>query len=316
MMRYFLVTAICFLGVTLIMPYLHKIALKYDFVDKPNERKIHKEPVPLIGGIAMYIVFNLAMIFFIGIDKKIISILAGGFIILVIGIVDDWYKTRGKDFPALPKLLFQVAAASLIFMANIRIRMISDPFGPDVIMFPVVIQYFLTILWVFGVTTVINFTDGMDGLAGGICSISSATLLVVSIVKGLPVSAVMSVMLIGVCLGFLRYNRHPAKIFMGDAGATFLGFILSIIAIEGPFKSATMVSLAIPVLALGVPIFDNIFVVIKRIMENKPCYMADKSQVHFRLLDSGLNQKQTVTFLYLVSICFSLTSIILLLIDK
>jgi len=182
-------------------------------------------------------------------------------------------------------------------------------------------QYIATVIWLFGVTTVINFIDGIDGLAAGITTISGTTLYFValmnlSIISTARVSTYMAAALVGVASAFLIFNRHPARIFMGDSGATFLGFVLGTIAVEGTFKVATVVSLIVPILTLGLPIFDNLFVIFKRIKEGKPIYKADKSQVHFRLLEAGLNQKQTVLFLYLVSICFSLTSLIIMLLAR
>lgn len=168
-------------------------------------------------------------------------------------------------------------------------------------------------MWIVGVTTVINWSDGMDGLAGSLSAIAGSTLFVVALAKGQSDSALISVLIVGAALGFLRYNRHPAQIFMGDSGANFLGFMLGIVALNGAFKQATLISISIPVLALGVPILDNLFIVIKRFFKGEPIYKADASQIHYRLLSSGLNQRQTVAFISLVSLCFSLLSIIILL---
>lgn len=233
--------------------------------------------------------------------------------ILGIGTVDDWYKTRGKEFPVLPKLIVQVGAAVIVYKSGIVFQGFYNPLAGRFLTLPVYMQFVLSITWIFGVTTVINFIDGMDGLAGSISAISAVTLFVVAASKGQWDSAIMAVILVGVALGYLRYNKPPAKIYMGDAGATFIGFMLGIIALDGLFKQATVLSLFIPILALGVPIFDNIFVIIRRFVEGKPIYKADASQIHFRLLSAGLNQKQVVVFLCLISVCFSLTSIILLL---
>lgn len=246
-------------------------------------------------------------------NHKSAAILAGALLVLFIGIIDDWYKTHGKDFPAWPKLIVQLIAAVIVYKAGIVFTGFHNPFIKADIALPIWIQFVLSITWIFGVTTVINFSDGMDGLAGGLCSISAATLFVVALAKGQSDSAMMAIILVGVALSYLRYNKPPAKVFMGDAGATFLGYMLGIIALDGTFKQATVLSLFIPILALGVPILDNIYVVLKRFKEGKPVYKADRSQVHYRLLSTGLNPKQIVLFLCLISVCFSLTSIILLL---
>jgi UDP-N-acetylmuramyl pentapeptide phosphotransferase/UDP-N-acetylglucosamine-1-phosphate transferase len=302
-----------------IIPFLRKLALRIDFVDKPvegNERKTHCEPIPLTAGVAIFAGFFCTFaIFGKSLNSKFFAILLGSLIILGIGIVDDWYKTHRKEFPALPKLLFQVAAAFLVYKAGIVFTGFNNPFIGHYVLLPEWLQLVLTVTWIFGVTTVINFSDGLDGLAGGLSAISAVTLFIVALTKGQVESAFMAIALLGAALGYLQYNKPPAKIYMGDAGATFLGYILGIIALDGAFKQATVLSLFIPILALGVPIFDNIFVVIKRFTEGKPVYKADASQVHYKLLSLGLNPKQVLVFLCLVNVCFSLMSIILLLLN-
>lgn len=286
-------------------------------MDKPTQRKVHKEPVPLLAGIGIFAGFYLTYFSLSGEwNHKSLAIFAGSFMVLAIGIVDDWYKTHGKDFPALPKLIVQVTAAIIVYRAGIVFTGFYNPLAGAHVVLPQWLQFILSILWIFGVTTVINFSDGLDGLAGGLSTISAITLFTAAIAKAQSDSAMMAIILVGVGLGYLRYNKPPARIYMGDAGATFLGFMLGIIALDGAFKQATVLSLMIPVLALGVPIFDNIFVVIKRLKEGKPAHIADRSQVHYRLMSRGLNANQAVAVICLVNVCFSLTSIILLLLDK
>ncbi|MBD0382339.1 MraY family glycosyltransferase [Paenibacillus sedimenti] len=306
-----------FFIVYLLIPPLGKLAFRLDFVDKPRkdvERKIHREPIPLTASYAIFIGFTVTYFIHIkGYSMQTGAILAGSLLLLAIGTVDDWFKTQGKDFPTLPKLVVQVSAAVLVYASGISFNGFYNPFSGGFVDLPGWLQFILTILWIFGVTTVINFSDGMDGLAGGLSAISAVTLFVVALAKGQSDSAMMAIILVGVTVAYLRYNKPPAKVFMGDAGATFLGFILSVIALDGAFKQATVLSLFIPILALGVPIFDNIFVVIKRLLQGKPIYQADASQAHFRLLRTGLSPKQVVVFLCLISGCLSLSSIILLL---
>ncbi|AOT69065.1 MraY family glycosyltransferase [Geosporobacter ferrireducens] len=315
-MKYFAAFVTAYLIVRLTIPYFRRLSIKIDFVDRPTERKIHKEPISLFGGVAMYTAFLFCYFLFIhAFNKTSIAILLGSFSILLIGMVDDWYKTRKKEFPVFPRLWIQLGAAALIYKSGIIFYGFTNPLTHEYILLPTWLQFILTITWIFGVTTVINFSDGMDGLAGGISAISASTLFIVALAKGQFDSAMLSILLVGVALGFLKYNKYPAQIFMGDSGANFLGFMLAVISLDGAFKQATFISISIPVLALGVPIFDNIMVVFKRFLEGKPVYKADRSQIHYRLLSSGLNQKQVVAFLYLISVCFSLTSIILLLLN-
>ncbi|MGQ8873370.1 MraY family glycosyltransferase [Paenibacillus amylolyticus] len=318
-MIYILAFILSFAVVVLLIPPLGRLAHKLDFVDKPREdveRKLHRQPIPLTASYAIFAGFFLT---YIALTKELTwetaALVAGGMLLLTIGTIDDWYKTKGKDFPALPKMIIQVSAAVLVFASGIAFTGFVNPFNAEYVLLPIWLQFILTILWIFGVTTVINFSDGMDGLAGGLSAISAITLFIVAITKGQSDSALMSITLVGVTLGYLKYNKAPAKVFMGDAGATFLGFILAVIALDGAFKQATMLSIFIPILALGVPIFDNIFVVIKRFLQGKAIYQADASQAHYRLLRAGLNHKQVVAVLYLVSTCLCLSSIILLLVD-
>ncbi|MED5016105.1 MraY family glycosyltransferase [Paenibacillus chibensis] len=299
-----------------LIPPLRKLAIRVDFVDRPTSRKIHKEPVPHLASIAIFLGFMVPyLILSRHWDGEMAGIIAGSLLILAIGMVDDWYKTRGKDFPALPKTIVQVAAAVIVYFSGISFVGVTIPFAGHMIVFPEWLQFILTILWIFGVTTVINFMDGLDGLSGGVAGISALTLFVVAIAKGQSQSAIMAIILVGVALGYLKYNKPPAKIYMGDAGATFIGFMLGIIALDGAFKQVTVISILVPVLALGVPIFDNIYVVIKRYLNGQPVYKADRSQLHYRLLSWGLSPKQAVVFIYLISFCLSLSSIILMLLS-
>ncbi|CAI6080657.1 putative undecaprenyl-phosphate N-acetylglucosaminyl 1-phosphate transferase [Paenibacillus sp. JJ-100] len=316
---YILAFILSFAVVVLLIPPLGRLAHRLDFVDKPREdveRKLHRQPIPLTASYAIFTGFFLTYIAFTKeLTWETAALVAGGMLLLTIGTIDDWYKTKGKDFPALPKMIIQVSAAVLVFASGIAFTGFVNPFNAEYVLLPIWLQFILTILWIFGVTTVINFSDGMDGLAGGLSAISAITLFIVAITKGQSDSALMSITLVGVTLGYLKYNKAPAKVFMGDAGATFLGFILAVIALDGAFKQATMLSIFIPILALGVPIFDNVFVVIKRFLQGKAIYQADASQAHYRLLRAGLNHKQVVAVLYLVSTCLCLSSIILLLVD-
>jgi UDP-GlcNAc:undecaprenyl-phosphate/decaprenyl-phosphate GlcNAc-1-phosphate transferase len=316
---YLLAFLMSFIIVVALIPPLGRLGFRLDFVDKPRkdvERKIHKEPIPLTASYAIFIGFFITyLIFAKGFTKEMVAILIAGLLLLIIGTVDDWYKTQGKDFPSLPKLVVQVSAALCVFAAGISFEGFYNPISGEFLHLPFLLQMILTVLWLFGVTTVINFSDGMDGLAGGLSTISAVTLFVVALAKGQSDSAMMAVILIGVTVAYLRYNKPPAKVFMGDAGATFLGFILGVIALDGAFKQATVLSLFIPVLALGVPIFDNLFVVVKRFLQGKPIYQADAGQAHYRLLRMGLNPRQVVAVLCLLSVCLSLSSIILLLLQ-
>lgn len=302
-----------------LIPPFGRLAFRLDFVDKPRkdvERKLHREPIPLTASYVIFIGFFLTYLLVTrDFSLQTGAIFVGGLLLLIIGTIDDWYKTKGKDFPSLPKFIVQISAAVLVYASGISFTGFYNPLSGEYVLLPVLLQFLLTILWIFGVTTVINFTDGMDGLAGSLSAISAITLFIVAIAKGQSNSAIMAIILVGVTIAYVRYNKPPAKIFMGDARATFLGFILAVIALDGAFKQATVMSLFIPILVLGVPIFDNLFVVIRRMMQGKAIYQADASQAHYRLLRAGLNHKQVVMFLCLISTCLCLSSIILLLVQ-
>lgn len=317
MIKYLIVMLIPFVVVYLLMPKFIDFANEKGFVDKPTGRKKHDRLTPLIGGVVMYIGFFAAYLF--GIDStrqlsETFTIFIAATLVVIIGVIDDYYKGKGKEFPIYPRVIIQILAATMVFKAGIVFRGISNPFTGEFVQFSGWVQYILTITWIFGVTTVINWSDGMDGLAGSISIISAMTMFVVALAKGQFNSAYMSITLVGSILAFLRYNRHPARVFMGDSGANFLGFILAIIALEGAFKQATVLSILVPVLALGVPIFDNIFVIFRRFQSGKPVYEADRSQIHYRLQEKGMSVKQIVSYICILSGCLSLVSLLIIMI--
>ncbi len=317
-MRYILSLVLSFSIVYFITPWLIKLSNKYSFTDKPTNRKKHNKETPLCGGLAMFIGFFI--VYFLinnySLTKEKLWIFVGSSLILTIGLIDDYYKTRGKEFPIYPRLIIQLLAAFIIYNAGIVFRGFTNPFTGEYIVLSNFLQFLLTITWIFGVTTVINWSDGMDGLAGGLSLISSITFAGAAIILKQSESISMSLIISGAILGFLKYNSYPAKVFMGDSGANFLGFILSIIALDGAFKQATLLSIFIPILALAIPIFDNLFVIIKRFIDGKPVYQADRSQIHYRLEAKGFTPKQVVTYINMVSLAFSFISIILLLIKN
>lgn len=317
MIKYLIVMLIPFVIVYLLMPKFIEFANEKGFVDKPTGRKKHDKLTPLIGGVVMYIGFFATYLF--GIDStrqlsQTFIIFIASTLVIIIGVIDDYYKGKGKEFPIYPRVIIQILAATMVFKAGIVFRGITNQFTGEFTQFSGWIQYILTITWIFGVTTVINWSDGMDGLAGSISIISAMTMFVVALAKGQFNSAYMSITLVGSILAFLRYNRHPARVFMGDSGANFLGFILAIIALEGAFKQATALSILVPVLALGVPIFDNIFVIFRRFQSGKPVYEADRSQIHYRLQERGMSVKQIVSYICILSGCLSLVSLLIIMI--
>lgn len=314
-MQYFLGIVLAFLIVYFTLPQLMKLSHKIGFSDKPTDRKRHKGATPLCGGLAIYLGFFIMYFIFVTDNRtEQMWVFIASTLVLGIGLVDDYYKSQGKEFPIYPRLFVQLFAAILVFRAGIVFPGFTSLSTGELIPLSGELQFIFTVTWIFGVTTVINWSDGMDGLAGGISVVSCGTFFVAAVILGQSTSAMISLILAGSIFGFLKYNKYPAKVFMGDSGANLIGFLLSIIALDGAFKQATVMSLFIPILALAVPIFDNIFVILKRFSEGKPVYQADRSQIHYRLEEKGLTPKQIVKYIVTISLICSTISIILILI--
>jgi UDP-GlcNAc:undecaprenyl-phosphate/decaprenyl-phosphate GlcNAc-1-phosphate transferase len=304
-----------------LVPALRRLALRWQFVDLPNQRKVHVKPLPLLGGGAILAGFLITTLVFQGFrphhQSVYLGLVCGSILLFLIGLLDDFYKTRGRDFAAAPRFCAQIIAASTVAGFGGTVHGFTSPFGhAQYVHFPQFVSILVTVVWIVGVINVFNFLDGLDGLAAGIACISATTLVFIALVKGDADSALWAASVAGASLGFLRHNFYPARIIMGDAGSTVLGFLLASISVIGAFKSATVISTFVPVLALGVPILDGLRVVVKRALQGKPVYKPDKTHSHHRLLSAGLSQVQTVTFMYLISVCFSLASMIVVLLQK
>ncbi|MCL2287505.1 MAG: undecaprenyl/decaprenyl-phosphate alpha-N-acetylglucosaminyl 1-phosphate transferase [Firmicutes bacterium] len=308
---------IVFILMMLLMPLFVKLADRFDFTDKPTERKKHESPMPLSGGIAMFAAFLVGFIVFVIYRDPVMPvILAGAAMIVTVGLVDDYSKSKGKEFPVWPRLLVHIGAASVAFAGGIRFTGFFNHFTGYYVYLPTLLQFILTVLWIVGLITVFNFMDGLDGLSGLLALVAGSTFFVVAIHMGQVETALLSVVLVAAVSGFLRFNLPPAKVYMGDSGAYLLGFVLAAISLHGAFKQATVVSLVIPMLAMGVPIFDGVLVVARRIIARKPAHVADTTDIthlHFRLLKKGMSPRHAVLLIFLISACLSLTSIILML---
>ena len=310
---------VAFLTTAILVPIVVKFANVIGFLDRPTKRKDHKMPIPLVGGVCMFVGFSVAFFVFVGTsDPRFIWVLLGGLIILAIGVVDDYFKSQGKEFRVWPRLLVQIGVACMVFfVAEIRFTGFAIPFTDyyeNFIVFPIWLQFALTVTWIFGVITVVNWADGLDGLCGSLCAVTSITIFIVATTLGEPTVAILTLILVGVTMGYLKYNFFPARIYMGDSGSTFLGYMIAVVALYGTLKQATAISVLIPVLALGVPIFDNLFVIFRRLRNKQPIYKADKGQIHHRLLRMGLTPVQALVFLVLLAVVLNLISIIIFLI--
>lgn len=251
-------------------PQAMKLAGLIGLVKQPGGRHIHARPTPLLGGLALFGgIWGAAMVFAPNGALAVTLPLA-----LLAGSVDDWCKCKGTDLPALPKLVLQFLPAGLLVAMGYTIDHISDPFGPGMLMLPWWLDYPLTMAWLVGITNAFNFLDGMDGMLAGLTAIAAFTLLVMAFVKDSPATAVWVAATLGSCIAFLRYNFHPASVFMGDTGSNFLGFLLAAIAVTGYFKAATLAGVAAPLLVLFIPMFNVAFVVIRRMRKGKSLIQA------------------------------------------
>jgi UDP-GlcNAc:undecaprenyl-phosphate/decaprenyl-phosphate GlcNAc-1-phosphate transferase len=313
-MIYLYALAFAFAIVILLVPLVRNVAIRMGFVDLPTKRKIHAEPVPLSGGVAIFAGVVVTSFLFMGHPQLFRAILLGGIALVVIGLVDDGYKSRSMEFRIWPRLLVYIGVAFIPVWQGISIQGITSPSSSAMILFSTSVAAFFTVIWVFALINMLNFIDGIDGLASGVCVISSLTLFAASLIANHSDTAIVAVALAGSCLAFLAHNFHPARIFMGDAGATFLGYTLAVTAIDGTLKGATLLSLSVPLLALGVPILDTAIVFTRRLVEGKGLHRADNLHTHHSLMKWGLTQVQTVSFLYLIAAVFSLLSIVVLLV--
>lgn len=276
-------------------PLIKNLATHVDSYDHPSPRRINQRPVPNMGGIAIYLGFLLSIIAFGELTPVLQGLLLGASFIFLVGILDDY-----KEISPYLKLLAQIIAALIAVFHGIRIDFVTNPFGGYIFTGALAIP--ISVFWIVSITNTINLIDGLDGLASGVGAIASLTLFAVALKEGQPVTALLAITLSGSAFGFLPYNFHPARIFMGDTGAMFLGFILATISILGALKTTTAVTLAIPVLALGVPIFDTVFAIVRRHQCGQPIFQGDRGHLHHRLLEIGLTQKKAVLVIYSISI--------------
>lgn len=290
-------------------PHVKDIAIKAGALDAPDARKVHTSPIPRMGGLAIYLGFVVAVLASLHVSREIVGLLLGGTVILAVGVIDDL-----KHLSAKVKLLGQIVAAMVLVAFNVRIEWLTNPFGEMIYL-----DYFsvpLTVLWVVSLTNTVNLIDGLDGLAAGVSTIASITILLVALQQNFWTVAILTAALAGSALGFLQHNFNPAKIFMGDTGSMFLGYTLAAVSILGTVKSAATIALVVPIVALGLPIMDTAFAIIRRYTNGRPIFKPDKGHLHHRLLEMGLTQKQAVLLMYVISGCLGVSAIALTEVNK
>lgn len=293
----------------LMTPVVKTLAYKVGAIDVPKDaRRMHNKPVPRLGGLAIFIGFMVSALLFVPITDETKSILLGAVVIVILGVIDD-----SMALPAKLKFVVQIIAALIPATHGVTIRAFTNPnvFSENLYWVLGGLSIPITVLWIVGVTNSVNLIDGLDGLANGVSTISATTMLVISLMLAEADVSITLAALVGASIGFLPYNMNPAKMFMGDTGATFLGYILSTMSIQGLFKYYAVISFVVPFLILGLPIFDTGFAFFRRIANGQSPMHADRGHIHHRLIDMGLSQKQAVATLYVISAILGLSAVVL-----
>lgn len=316
--------AVALLVTLLCVPLVSKLAFHLDAVDYPSARRVNKKPVPRMGGVAMFVGMAAAfLVLIVGIhcfgwesplnqelreDINFVGVAVGVVLIFIVGVIDDIVELRARV-----KFIGQIIAACIVAGSGLLLASVHNPFG-GYIEFGI-FAYPLTVFYLVAFANVINLIDGLDGLAAGITAISAGTILILSVVTNSEFAALLSLILLGICLGFLKYNFNPASIFMGDSGSLLLGFMLAIISLFATARTAALVSLLVPVVAAGVPIMDTASAIIRRTRAHKSIGEPDKGHIHHRLLESGYSQKTTVYFMWGLTALFAFCALVFMKFD-
>ena len=280
-------------------PLVKRFAKHIGAIDDPKDtRRIHTAPIPRLGGLAIFIGFLLCVILFADLDRQLRGIIIGAVIIVIIGVIDDVFQLK-----AIIKLIVQALAAIVAVYHGVVVEIFTNPFafGDAQLVNLGFLAIPITLIWIVAITNSVNFIDGLDGLAVGVSTISTVVMLIIALMFAEINVAIALAALAGACIGFLPHNFNPAKIFMGDTGALLLGYILATVSIIGLFKFYAVVSLAVPLLALAIPLFDTSFAFLRRLLKGQNPMNADRGHLHHRLLDIGLSQKQAVLIMYALS---------------
>ncbi|MBQ4426887.1 MAG: undecaprenyl/decaprenyl-phosphate alpha-N-acetylglucosaminyl 1-phosphate transferase [Oscillospiraceae bacterium] len=290
-------------------PIVRLFAQKVGAVDVPKDsRRVHNHPIPRMGGLAIFIGFVLSVVLFASVDNQMRGILLGAVIITVVGVVDDI-----TPLPALLKLVIQIAAALVAVAFGVRIEFLANPIWWSETMYIDLgfLSIPVTVLWIVGLTNAVNLIDGLDGLACGVSAIASIAMMTIALAMGQWNTAIILAALVGACFGFMPFNLNPARIFMGDTGALMLGYVMACISITGLLKFYAIISFIVPLLALGLPIFDTAFAIIRRLAHGQNPMSPDRGHFHHRLIDMGLSQKQAVALLYAISAILGFASVLI-----
>ncbi|MCD7758092.1 MAG: undecaprenyl/decaprenyl-phosphate alpha-N-acetylglucosaminyl 1-phosphate transferase [Clostridiales bacterium] len=290
------------------------VATRLGAIDMPgvkgtdSERHLHTRPTPRMGGLAIYLGFFFSALLFVRRGRKMVSVLIGATLVVVLGSLVDFYDLKASHKFCVQLLAAAVALAGgnkITFFSRLSMDANGENFSLGWLSVPV------TLLWIVLITNAVNLIDGLDGLAAGVSSISAISLVFIALTYSNTSVAIITGALAGACIGFLPYNIAPAKIFMGDTGSTFIGYILAVASIQGLFKFYAVISFVIPFFMLGLPIFDVCYAVVLRVSHGKNPMKADRKHVHYRLIDMGFSKKQTVAVLYICSAILGVTSVVI-----
>lgn len=302
-------------GAFLLTPLAKQLAIRLGAIDHPGGRKIHNEPTPRLGGLAVfggfcipwgffYVFDNLVTMTFQNYEKLFAVLVAGALAMLGLGTIDDI-----KGLKAIPKFIAQIATAIGLYYGGYQINILSNPFGQ-----PIALGWMslpVSVLWMVGITNAINLLDGIDGLAAGVTACIAISLGIINILSGNIIVALLTLGLAGACLGFLPHNFAPAHIFLGDSGSLFMGMTLACIGILSLFKAATITFVAVPLILFALPLFDTTSVFLGRLWRGAPVFQGDRTHVHHRLLDLGMNHRQAALMLYTITAFMGFVSIAL-----
>ncbi|ADI00546.1 glycosyltransferase family 4 protein [Salisediminibacterium selenitireducens] len=296
--------ALAFFTSLAITPLVIKLAFKLNFVDHPGQRRVHQKATPRLGGLGIFIAFLAGLSYALTQIELPLGILAGALIIVVTGLLDDRFSIR-----PIQKLFGQSIAAVFVLIDGPIINTLTVPFSDSAIVISPYIAVPIAFIWILGITNAVNLIDGLDGLAGGVSLIAALSIFTMAIMTGNMAVAFMVIALAGGLLGFLFFNFHPAKIFMGDSGSLLLGYLLAVFSVIS-FKQVTFVTLIIPIIILAVPIVDTMIAIIRRKLNNKRIMEADKHHLHHKLLAMGFSHRATVLFIYMIAAFFGIAAVL------
>ena len=305
-MKYIEVGVIAFIVSYILTPYMARVGKKQNMVDMPGHRKIHEEAIPNLGGIVIFFGFLLSLLFVVQIEGQVKALLIGGVIILLLGVVDDIANLSPKH-----KFLIQMIPALIVIIYNsdlINSFIVNQLKSLDLLGY---LLYPILIFWIVGITNSINLIDGLDGLACGVSLIALVAFLILGLRQNLETLSLISIALAGSILAFLRFNFYPAKMFLGDSGSTFAGFMLASVGALWVLNSGNAFFILIPIIVLALPIFDTLFAIWRRYRRHHPIFQADKGHLHHRLLARGIAHKNVVFILWGISAICSVIALIL-----